>query len=347
MDFIDVMDRVSLVVEKKIAFKPTDRVIADYLNISPTNYANMKKRNKIPYEEIAYFSQKSKISMNWILFNEHCENLVKEEEKYYTLKIIDKINASCGGGTFEYEEIEIGTINLDKSLLKSFGYNSANNLAAIKVIGDSMFPILNENDLVLIDKSLTKFKSDNIYLVNTNDGLFIKKLIINENENTIDLISENQNYSNMTLTIDEVKIMGRILGVLEENIENTDKKDKIKENQIDDDFSETNEQELEIDIEFSKGYTEFVDGKYESFIPDKDTWKYGFEDNQYYVIEILSDIYDALLEKGLSQIEPEEHSLRYDHRNEKYYELFLFKDGYDYEYEISKLEEFKNNLMSS
>ena len=38
MDFNEVMDRVSLVIEKKLGMKPKDNVIAKYLDISPTNY---------------------------------------------------------------------------------------------------------------------------------------------------------------------------------------------------------------------------------------------------------------------------------------------------------------------
>ena len=66
MNFIEVMDRVSLVIEKELKMKPKDNVIAKYLGISPTNYANLKNRNSIPYKEIVYFSANYKISTNWI-----------------------------------------------------------------------------------------------------------------------------------------------------------------------------------------------------------------------------------------------------------------------------------------
>jgi flagellin-specific chaperone FliS len=36
------MDRVSLVIEKELKMKPKDNVIAKYLGISPTNFANLK-----------------------------------------------------------------------------------------------------------------------------------------------------------------------------------------------------------------------------------------------------------------------------------------------------------------
>lgn len=214
MDFKEVMERVSIVVEKNLGIKPTDKVIARYLNISAPNFANMKKRNRIPFEEIAYFSAKYKVSTNWILFNQHCENLVQHEEKFYTLKVIDKINASCGGGAFEYEAISTKQINLDKEILNKLGYKSSNNLEAIKVIGDSMQPTLKEDDLILIDRASNKYNNHSIFLVNTTSGLFVKRLEIYD-ENKIDLISDNEEYSNSTFCVDEVIILGKVLGVLE------------------------------------------------------------------------------------------------------------------------------------
>ena len=157
MDFNEVMDRVSLVIEKELKMKPKDNVIAKYLGISPTNFANLKNRNSIPYEEIIYFSAKYKVSTNWIFLNQQCSSLVEEEEKYYSLKVIDRINASCGGGAFEDDNIEFSYIKLNKETLEKLGYSNSNGLEAIKVVGDSMYPTLKDKELILIDKKKNKY----------------------------------------------------------------------------------------------------------------------------------------------------------------------------------------------
>lgn len=214
MDFNEVMDRVSLVIEKKLGMKPKDNVIAKYLDISPTNYANLKNRNSIPYKEIVYFSANYKISTNWIFFAQKCSSLVEEEEKYYSLKVIDKINASCGWGSFEDSNIEYSYVKLHKQTLEKLGYGSANALEAIRVVGDSMLPTLKDKDLILIDRSKNKYNTSGLFLVNTiDDGLFVKRLKMNGYK--IDLISDNKEYSNLTLAVDEVTILGKVLGVLE------------------------------------------------------------------------------------------------------------------------------------
>ena len=54
-----------------------------------------------------------------------------------------------------------------------------------------------------------------VFLVNTTNGLFVKRLKTNGDK--IDLISDNKEYSNLTLCVDEVTILGKVLGILESN----------------------------------------------------------------------------------------------------------------------------------
>jgi len=70
IDFHEVMLRIKEVLQKEIKKeKILDKDIALSLEINPQNYAVIKRRKKIPYEAIAYFSKKHDINMNWILFS--------------------------------------------------------------------------------------------------------------------------------------------------------------------------------------------------------------------------------------------------------------------------------------
>ncbi len=65
----EVMNRIKTILSSKIQKdKILDKDIALALEIDPQYYAVMKRRKKIPYEAIAYFSKEYKINMNWILF---------------------------------------------------------------------------------------------------------------------------------------------------------------------------------------------------------------------------------------------------------------------------------------
>ena len=79
IDFYEIMQRVKDILAKQIKKeKVLDKDIAYALEINPQNYAVIKRRQKIPYEAIAFFSKKNKINMNWILF--------AQKPKYLTYK---------------------------------------------------------------------------------------------------------------------------------------------------------------------------------------------------------------------------------------------------------------------
>ena len=66
--FYDVMQRIQHILKtlhKKD--KIFDKEIALALELDPQYFAVIKRRNKIPYEAIAYFSKAHKLNMNWIL----------------------------------------------------------------------------------------------------------------------------------------------------------------------------------------------------------------------------------------------------------------------------------------
>ena len=68
--FDEVTERIKTLIPQKNEKKILDKEIAIALNMEPQYYAIIKKRKKIPYEHIAYFSKKYKLNMNWILLNQ-------------------------------------------------------------------------------------------------------------------------------------------------------------------------------------------------------------------------------------------------------------------------------------
>ena len=76
IDFSEVMQRIKTLLSSDIKKdKVRDKDIALALNIDPQNFAVIKRRQRVPFEAIAYFSKKHKISMNWILFAQKPKNL--------------------------------------------------------------------------------------------------------------------------------------------------------------------------------------------------------------------------------------------------------------------------------
>jgi len=74
--FKDVMQRVKEILQQTTGKeKILDKDIADALHLDPQYFAVIKRRNKIPYESLAYFCQSYKISMNWVLLKQSPSHL--------------------------------------------------------------------------------------------------------------------------------------------------------------------------------------------------------------------------------------------------------------------------------
>ena len=68
IDFHEVMQRIQKILSIQTKKeKILDKDIALALQLDPQYYAVIKKRKKIPFESIAYFSYLHKLNMNWIL----------------------------------------------------------------------------------------------------------------------------------------------------------------------------------------------------------------------------------------------------------------------------------------
>ncbi len=215
IDFTKVMERVAIIMETELGITPYDKNIATELGMTPPQFANNKKRNKIPYFEITKFCHKHEITINWILLGESSMKLIQREEEIYKIRIIENINASCGGGGFcDEEEAEPNYIYIDKKSANKLGILNSENIEAINAVGDSMSPTVKENSTVLVDRTQTMLNSSGVYVVNTISGLFIKRLSLNPHGG-VDLISDNKTYDTINMPIDEVTIVGKVVGSLE------------------------------------------------------------------------------------------------------------------------------------
>ncbi|HID43817.1 MAG TPA: hypothetical protein EYP30_08640 [Archaeoglobaceae archaeon] len=76
IEFQDVMLRVKeILLQENNREKIRDKDIADSLNLDPQYFAVIKRRKKIPYENLAYFCKKHYINLNWILLEQSPQHL--------------------------------------------------------------------------------------------------------------------------------------------------------------------------------------------------------------------------------------------------------------------------------
>jgi len=180
------------------------------LGVSQMNFATMKKRDKIPFNELLDFCAKKAISINWLLYGQSPESLVEATNKFYMIKYLRDVNASAGGGSGEqYEEIE--SIEIPEHFVFMLGgERELKNIEAINVSGDSMEPTFSYNDIVFINRSKTDINRGGIFTIRTDGGLFIKR-VQKRVDGKIDVLSDNSIYPTQTLSPDEIEILGRVV----------------------------------------------------------------------------------------------------------------------------------------
>ncbi len=189
--------------------KVFDKDVASALELSQVNFATMKNRGKIPFSNILDFCALKKISINWLLYNQNPSSLVDSTDKYW-IRYYPEVSISAGGGAYEnddnFESLEIPPYFI--SMLG--GKENLKNIDAINVIGDSMEPTLNSDNIIFIDKTKSDIARDGIYAFTTNYGLFVKR-IQRRVDGQLDVISDNKDYPSQILDYNEVNIIGKVI----------------------------------------------------------------------------------------------------------------------------------------
>ncbi|QKF59429.1 S24 family peptidase [Aliarcobacter lanthieri] len=189
--------------------KVFDKDVAKSLELSQANFATMKNRGKIPYSNILNFCAKRKISINWLLFNQNPDSLIDSTDRYW-IKYYPSVSVSAGGGAYENED-EFESLELPGYFVNMLGgKENLKNIDAINVVGDSMEPTLNSDNIIFIDKTKNNISRDGIYAFTTIHGLFVKR-IQKRVDGKLDIISDNKDYPLQILNKEDLDILGKVI----------------------------------------------------------------------------------------------------------------------------------------
>ena len=192
--------------------KVSQTAVAEHLGVTRAAYNSWEKGKYIPNKknldelalyfnvETTYFESEYEIVNKYLQLNKINQKklLTMASELYVSQLYKYQVHAklSAGLGNFYYEDYEFDTVYFDKDI----SYDIAS-----WIDGDSMEPKYHSGDVALIKKTGYDFDGL-VYAVVYNEETYIKKVFLEEN--TVHLVSINDNYKDIIAPIEEVNIVG-------------------------------------------------------------------------------------------------------------------------------------------
>lgn len=123
------------------------------------------------------------------------------------------VRGAMGHGQVPADYIEtVRNLTLHESHLIGRGitYSKAENLAVITGWGQSMEGTINDGDPVIIDRGVSAFVGDGVYVFTWDNLLYIKRLQ-KHSPTQLDMISDNKKHKDQIVNLRDVHIHGRVL----------------------------------------------------------------------------------------------------------------------------------------
>ncbi|MDJ0978820.1 MAG: S24 family peptidase [Erythrobacter sp.] len=118
------------------------------------------------------------------------------------------IGASAGPGSLPDAEVVFDAFKFSRRWLTEQGLEHG-QLSVITVEGDSMEPLLNDCDEILVDRSQRAFR-DGVHVVRLGETLMVKR-VASAGAGRFSLLSQNLAYPPVNVEADEVEIIGRVV----------------------------------------------------------------------------------------------------------------------------------------
>lgn len=209
--------------------------LATYLGKDLTTVRVWKTRKKVPSEVLNDVSRRTGRSVAWLegypdagSAGEGSANVTKALSLVTTAKQVNPkrggddfyfvpevdVAASMGPGAEVDSEEIIGKFAFRRNWLRQKGLRPE-MLAVVRASGDSMFPTVQDGDILLIDRAVDGFKSDGIYLIEQSNHLQCKRLQLRMGDGVI-VKSDNPAYEAQTLSAKQaagLRIAGRVVWV--------------------------------------------------------------------------------------------------------------------------------------
>ena len=221
MDHIAVLNRL-----KEASGAKTGAALANALGVSHQAVYNAKKNRAVPPGWIINIAREYGVSIDWLTYGgggvgggvkaKSPAAVVKLSEAgdFYKVPLYREARLSAGHGNFDTEAADIDYYAFRRDHLEKLG--QPQKMALMTVDGDSMSPVFEDGDRVLIDESQKDLRPGKVYAVNIEGLAYLK--LVNAVPGKIILESYNsdypaQEYPTTGDMADTIRVIGRAVWV--------------------------------------------------------------------------------------------------------------------------------------
>lgn len=132
-----------------------------------------------------------------------------------------EVSAAAGSGVLVYDESTVKHLQISSAIIN---ISTGDNVCLINATGNSMQPVIDDRDLLLVDLTHKDFIDEGIYVIRLDNTLLVKRL--QKIPNGVVLISDNPQYAPITLNSDnfnenDAAIIGKVISVIKNFNRNT------------------------------------------------------------------------------------------------------------------------------
>lgn len=163
-------------------------------------------------DRLMQLAEGAQVDPMWLAFGKEENSYVMSEPvglKDYALVPLYDAQCSAGDGAWNAHCRVLTHLAFTRYSLRKRGL-TPEQLSVIRVDGDSMEPVLEAGDTVLIDHTRTQIEGEGIYIIRLDDHLYAKRL--QRSFDGVSIISENPAYREISVPRDrlqELEIIGR------------------------------------------------------------------------------------------------------------------------------------------
>ena len=125
------------------------------------------------------------------------------------------IHSAAGAASFldHATEQQMDSWHFSRAVLQSLPHSNLDNLSLLHVRGDSMSPLLEDGDIIMIDRGQIHPEPAGIFVLDDGFGLVAKRLVLIADERAprVRIISVNPDFVPYRRALDEIRIIGRVI----------------------------------------------------------------------------------------------------------------------------------------